>query len=162
DGYVDDGNAAADAGGTNDAERRGSAFPRRAWERENGREVRSSPGADLLPAISGGNAMNAEIATIKDSNSGASPQILGSQGFNLFKLTAMPGGRPLEVLYAPEGFETGQLRPSKGGIPLLFPFPGRIAGTTFTWEGKPYQLEPGDAFGNAIHGFVLWRPWRVV
>ena len=23
-------------------------------------------------------------------------------------------------------------------------------------------MEPGDAFGNAIHGFVLNRPWRVV
>lgn len=106
--------------------------------------------------------MSAEIATIQDAATGASAQILVSQGFNLFRFTAMIGGRPLEVLYAPADFESGQSRPSKGGIPLLFPFPGRIAGTTFTWEGKPYELEPGDAFGNAIHGFVMWRPWRVI
>jgi aldose 1-epimerase len=72
------------------------------------------------------------------------------------------GARAVEVLYAPPGFEQGQERPSRGGIPLLFPFPGRIAGTSFTWEGKRYELEAGDAFGNAIHGFVMWRPWRII
>jgi aldose 1-epimerase len=106
--------------------------------------------------------MKSEIAVLKDSASGAEAQVLVSQGFNLFRFTAMPRGKPLEVLYAPGDFASGQLRPSKGGIPLLFPFPGRIAGTTFTWEGKQYELEPGDAFGNAIHGFVMWRPWRVI
>jgi aldose 1-epimerase len=44
----------------------------------------------------------------------------------------------------------------------LFPFPGRIPGTSFVWEGKTYSLEPGDGRGNAIHGFVHTRPWRVV
>ncbi|HEY2416244.1 MAG TPA: aldose 1-epimerase [Pirellulaceae bacterium] len=106
--------------------------------------------------------MKAEVAVLRDAASGAEAHVLVSQGFNLFRWTAMPEGKPLEVLYAPAEFETGQLRPSKGGIPLLFPFPGRIAGTTFTWEGKQHELEPGDAFGNAIHGFVMWRPWRVI
>jgi aldose 1-epimerase len=27
---------------------------------------------------------------------------------------------------------------------------------------REYKLEPGDALGNAIHGFVYDRPWRVV
>src|SRR5690349_17731896 len=100
--------------------------------------------------------MNPEIAVLKDAASRAEARVLVSQGFNLFGWTAMPGGKPLEVIYAPDDFSTGQARPSKGGIPLLFPFPGRIPGTTFTWEGKQYELEPGDAFGNAIHGFVMW------
>jgi aldose 1-epimerase len=105
--------------------------------------------------------MTPEIVTIRDA-SGASAKILVSQGFNCFRFTAMPDGRPVEVLYAPNDFEGGQGRPSRGGIPLLFPFPGRIRGTTFTWEGKQYALEAGDAFGNAIHGFALSRPWRVI
>lgn len=53
-------------------------------------------------------------------------------------------------------------RPSGSGIPLLFPFPGRIQGTTLEWEGKQYQLPEGDGRGNAIHGFALNRPWRVI
>jgi len=106
--------------------------------------------------------MNPQIATIRDASTGSSAQILVSQGFNCFRLTAMKGGKPVEVLYAPADFASGQSRPSRGGIPLMFPFPGRIPGTTFSWEGKSYTLEPGDAFGNAIHGFVMWRPWRIV
>lgn len=106
--------------------------------------------------------MNPQIATIRDATTGSSAQILVSQGFNCFRFTAMKAGQPIEVLYAPADFASGQSRPSRGGIPLMFPFPGRIPGTTFTWEGKSYTLEPGDAFGNAIHGFVMWRPWRIV
>ena len=100
--------------------------------------------------------------TIRDPATGSSAELLISQGFNCFRFTAMPQGQPVEVLYAPDDFALGKSRPSGGGIPLLFPFPGRIPGTTFTWEDKQYQLEPGDAFGNAIHGFVHARPWRVI
>src|SRR5205823_2083609 len=106
--------------------------------------------------------MTPQIATISDAASGASAEILVSQGFNCFRFTAMPAGQPVEVLYAPPDFASGQSRPSRGGIPLLFPFPGRVPGTNFTWEGKEYSLEAGDAFGNAIHGFAMWRPWRVI
>src|SRR5438477_5007922 len=101
--------------------------------------------------------MTSQIVTLRDHASGASAEILVSQGFNCFRFTAAPRGEPIEIIYAPANFSTGQERPSRGGIPLLFPFPGRIRGTLFEWEGKQYALEPGDAFGNAIHGFVLSR-----
>ncbi len=68
---------------------------------------------------------------------------------------------PIDVIWAPPGFESGTERPSRGGIPILFPFPGRIAGAVMRWEGKEYPLEPGDALGNSIHGFVHTRPWRI-
>src|SRR4051812_8988763 len=106
--------------------------------------------------------MTSETVSLRDSAGGASADILVSQGFNCFRFTAMHVGRPVEVLYAPPDFATGQGRPSRGGIPLLFPFPGRIPGTIFHWEGKQYALQPGDALGNAIHGFALSRPWRVI
>ncbi len=66
------------------------------------------------------------------------------------------------MLWAHPDFAGGNQRPSGSGIPLLFPFPGRIGQARFSFAGRDYQLEPGDAFGNAIHGFVLSRPWRVV
>jgi aldose 1-epimerase len=69
---------------------------------------------------------------------------------------------PREMLWADAAFDTGDKRPSGSGIPLLFPFPGRIGAAKYHFNGRDYELEPGDAFGNAIHGFVFNRPWRVV
>jgi aldose 1-epimerase len=106
--------------------------------------------------------MTPEIVTLRDDSAGTSAEILVGQGFNCFRFTAMSAGRPVELIYAPPEFANGQSRPSSGGIPILFPFPGRIPGTVFHWEGKQYQLEPGDALGNAIHGFVHARPWRII
>lgn len=106
--------------------------------------------------------MAAEIVTLRDAAAGTSAQIAVGLGFNCFRFTAMHRNQPLEVLYAHPEFESGSQRPSGSGIPILFPFPGRIPGTAFTWEGQQYQLEPGDALGNAIHGFVLRRAWRVI
>ena len=106
--------------------------------------------------------MAAEVVTISEPASGASADVLVSLGFNCFRFTATPPVGPIEVLWAHPNFGSGSERPSGSGIPILFPFPGRIRGTTFEWEGRPYEQEPSDAFGNAIHGFVHKRPWRVI
>jgi len=106
--------------------------------------------------------MTPQTLPIRDPSTGSSAEVLISQGFNCFRFTAMPAGRPIEVLYAPSDFASGQSRPSRGGIPLMCPFPGRIPGTQFTWKRKKYMLEAGDALGNANHGFVMSRPWRII
>src|SRR5439155_27183983 len=62
---------------------------------------------------------------------------------------------------APTLFE--EKRPTRSGFPILFPFPNRIRGGTFSWDGKTYQLPTIDGAGkNAIHGFAVRGPWRVV
>ena len=105
--------------------------------------------------------MPAEVIQISDPNSGATAEVLVSQGFNCFSwLPALKDG-PREMLWATEGFAAGDQRASSSGIPLLFPFPGRIGNAEFSFEGKTYQLPAGDSFGNAIHGFVIDRPWRL-
>jgi aldose 1-epimerase len=106
--------------------------------------------------------MAPHIVTISDSESGARARILVSQGLNCFQFQVPTPQGPLEVIWAEPGFEEGDKRASGSGIPLLFPFPGRIAGTEFSWDGKSYQLDAGDGRGNAIHGLVHERPWRVV
>jgi aldose 1-epimerase len=98
---------------------------------------------------------------ITDPASGAEARVLVSLGFNCFRWRPVLNDGPREMLWADTGFESGDKRPSGSGIPLLFPFPGRIGSAAFTFEGRDYQLEPGDAFGNAIHGFVFSRPWRI-
>lgn len=106
--------------------------------------------------------MSAQVITLTDAASGASARVLASQGFNCFSwLPAWPEG-PSEALWAPAGFDAGDQRASSGGIPLLFPFPGRIGGATYEFRGRAYQLSPGDGRGNAIHGFVFNRAFRVV
>jgi aldose 1-epimerase len=106
--------------------------------------------------------MAAEVCKITDRDSGSTARVLVSQGFNCFSWQSMLADGPHEILWAEPGFESGDRRASGSGIPLLFPFPGRIGGAQFRFENREYQLEPGDAFGNAIHGFVYTRPWRVV
>jgi aldose 1-epimerase len=106
--------------------------------------------------------MAASIVEIFHPASGSAANVLVSQGFNCFSWRPTLADGPREMLWAEDGFETGDKRPSSGGIPLLFPFPGRIGGAKFDFGGRTYQLETGDAFGNAIHGFVLNRPWRVI
>ena len=82
-------------------------------------------------------------------------------GFNCYRFAAAQSAGPTEVLWSAPDFSAGTGRPSGSGIPLMFPFAGRIRGTSFRFDGKDYALEAGDGLGNAIHGFVINRPWRV-
>ncbi|HTN76580.1 MAG TPA: aldose 1-epimerase [Pirellulaceae bacterium] len=106
--------------------------------------------------------MSAEIVTITSPASGDYARVLVSQGFNCFEYRVNCGGQTVDALWSLPNFASGHQRPSSSGIPLLFPFPGRIPGTSFSWNGRTFELEPGDKFGNAIHGFCHTRPWRII
>jgi aldose 1-epimerase len=46
---------------------------------------------------------------------------------------------------------------------VLIPFPGRVAGGRYTWDGAAHQLPLTDKDGpNAIHGFVRKMDWTVI
>jgi aldose 1-epimerase len=83
-------------------------------------------------------------------------------GFNCIRWQVRRGDETLDVLYDdPDLFGDG--RPTRSGIPILFPFPNRIRAGRFTWDGKQYQLPCNESGGkNAIHGFACFRPWRIV
>ena len=83
-------------------------------------------------------------------------------GFNCFSWKVTESGRSLDLLYSdPALFGDG--RPTRSGIPVLFPFPNRIRDGRFTWDGRAHQLPLNDPAGkNAIHGFACRHPWRVV
>jgi aldose 1-epimerase len=90
------------------------------------------------------------------------PQGWPALGFNCFRWRVMHGGKPWELLYADDNLFAGG-RPTRSGIPILFPFPNRIRDGKYSWAGKDYQLPPNDPAGtNAIHGFACRKPWRVV
>lgn len=97
-----------------------------------------------------------------DSEFGSRARLLPEVGFNCFSLQVPVLGQLVEALEAEAGFEQGGKRGTRSGIPWLFPFPNRIERGRYTWNGVNYELPVSDAFGNAIHGFVMDRPWRVV
>jgi aldose 1-epimerase len=69
---------------------------------------------------------------------------------------------PRDVLWAPDDYTSPAGRPSAGGIPILCPYPGRLASTTMEFQGQSFSLPPGDQFGRPIHGLAHDRPWRIV
>jgi aldose 1-epimerase len=68
----------------------------------------------------------------------------------------------LEVIAGPPSPDSWREHPHRGGIPILFPWPGRIAGARFIFQGRDYLLPVNEpAHGHAIHGFACERPFRV-
>jgi aldose 1-epimerase len=105
--------------------------------------------------------MALEQVTLTDAATGSTATVLVGFGFNCYRFIANVG-EPVDVLWSAPGFENGTERPSHSGIPLLFPYPGRLRGTTLAYGGKTYDLAGNDGRGNAIHGYALNRPWKVV
>src|SRR5688572_28615755 len=68
-----------------------------------------------------------------------------------------PGGPPRDLLWGYEG--TASKKGGQGDV--LVPFPGRVAGGTYSFGGRRHQLERNDKDGpNAIHGFVRGKAWQ--
>jgi len=105
--------------------------------------------------------MSDEVVELVDAAAGSRAVVFPARGFNCASFQVLDGDEQVELLWKAEGFESGAARPTSSGIPLLFPFAGRLAGTSFEFEGRRYELNAGDPLGNAIHGFACFRPWKV-
>src|SRR4051812_43211849 len=108
------------------------------------------------PGVTG---RDATIYTLEGAGNVA--EVWPALGFNCFRWAVARADQTMELLYAdPALFTDG--RPTRSGIPILFPFPNRIRACRYRWEGKDYQLEETDTtLHNAIHGFACRRAWRV-
>ena len=106
-----------------------------------------------------------DVVVLTDAKTGSTARIAPALGFNCFEFRARHGNETVDVIDASPQFPAGSERPSGHGIPILFPFPNRIRGGRFTWQGKDFHIPSSLASyhaGNAIHGFCLDRPWRVL
>lgn len=66
-------------------------------------------------------------------------------------------GRELLDSYGPDAMPTG------GRGQVLLPWPNRIAGARYTFDGQTQQLAISEArTGNASHGLTRWQPWRLI
>jgi aldose 1-epimerase len=68
----------------------------------------------------------------------------------------------LEVVAGPSNPDQWRAHPFRSGIPILFPWPGRIADGRFAHDGVNLRLPINEpARRNAIHGLVWNCPFRV-
>jgi aldose 1-epimerase len=67
----------------------------------------------------------------------------------------------LDVIAGPVSPDAWREHPHRGGIPILFPWAGRVADARFTFEGREYRLPVNDPLGHSIHGFACERAFRV-
>ncbi|AMV40625.1 aldose 1-epimerase [Planctomyces sp. SH-PL62] len=102
-----------------------------------------------------------DVYTMHDDVSGASASVLPSYGFNLFDLRLPIAGEVRPVIVSDPTFAEAPSRAGGNGTPILFPFPNRIRGGSFNFEGKSYAVPAGNG-PNAIHGFAIDAPWDVV
>ena len=119
---------------------------------------------DWPDATTTGDAMLPAPIDLRDPVTGATARIHPAVGFNCASFVAVIDGAPVETLWSePDFVASGAGKSTRSGIPLLFPFAGRIGDASYTWEGRTYPLTTaGRSDANAIHGFVVDRPWRVI
>lgn len=104
--------------------------------------------------------LDGRVAVLDDGHGGCL-EVWPALGFNAYRWAVQAGGLQ-ELLYADPGVFT-DARPTRSGIPVLFPFPNRIRAGMFTWNGRAYQLPlTGDGGKSAIHGFACRSAWRVI
>src|SRR5205807_23403 len=91
-----------------------------------------------------------------DPASGALAKVLPEVGFNCFSYAPIIDGEPVEVLWSAPGVETGDVRPMASGIPILFPYAGRLRGTTLQFGDQDWPLVIDDRplpFSLGTHGY---------
>lgn len=102
-----------------------------------------------------------ERVEIRDP-AGSSATLQTGFGFNCTRFTVATGGGPIDVIWSEPYFSTASA-PMLSGIPVLFPFGGRLVGASFRWRGTEYTISDGIIeAGSAIHGLVLNRHWRII
>ena len=68
--------------------------------------------------------MAIENVVLRDPASGSVAEIAPSLGFNCHRFAVPHGKELVEVLWRDPNFLDGTSKPSRSGVPVLFPFPG--------------------------------------
>jgi aldose 1-epimerase len=96
--------------------------------------------------------------TVKHSNHSQSISFIPERGGCLLSLV-IQGEEIIDGYQTPEEVDFNTW--GKSGV--LYPFPNRLAGGQYTWQGKEYQFPVNDVeLNNALHGFGMTRPLKIV
>ncbi len=102
-----------------------------------------------------------EVILLASADRSVEAEIWPGLGCNCLRWQVQGPRGPLNLLYVARDWETIPV-PTRSGVPVLFPFPNRIANGSFKWGGREFHPPANDSIGrNAIHGFACRRPWRV-
>jgi len=105
---------------------------------------------------------SSDVIRLRDDASGSTAAILPGYGFNCFSFQAEVDGQTIEALWAEPDFAPGS-NSMRSGIPLLFPFVGRLSTQEQSFQGQQFVVRDAPVLdGKALHGYVIDRPWRVV
>ena len=88
--------------------------------------------------------------------------IVPTLGFTCIEFVTTIEHQAVSVLDCEAEILSGDCRPGRSGIPILFPFPNRIREGRFSYRGKTYEVPPPAWFPQTIHGFCVDRAWRVI
>lgn len=102
-----------------------------------------------------------DLYELVDREHGGSATVVPGIGAQCASFVWTYNGNAVDVLAAPESLPVLRSKPVYYGNPILFPFPNRIKGGVFEFGGKRVSLPATDKLGNAIHGLVYNRPWKV-
>ena len=102
-----------------------------------------------------------ENPDVKPSDWLAAAEIVPELGNNCYLFKVADSDRWMDVIESPPDLATLKERPTAYGNPILFPFPNRIRGGTFTFEGETYQFDKTPESPTSIHGLLLNQPYQV-
>lgn len=104
-----------------------------------------------------------DVYELIDEDETVRAEVWPQWGFNCLRWQVRRAdGRWSDILYCAPDWETNPV-PTRSGHPVLFPFPGRLRGGTFSFQGKTYTLPRNDSTGqHAIHGFTPRNRWRAI
>lgn len=102
-----------------------------------------------------------EVYILRDRKVPAEAAFVPTLGSNCVGFKRRLQGRWVDLIEPAPGLDALQEKPSRYGIPVLFPFPNRVRGGRYAFEDGEYEFEEKKKSGNSIHGLVFTRPWRV-
>lgn len=102
-----------------------------------------------------------ETYALRDDATKAEARIATSLGNNCYSFGMPVNGEWIDLIDPPPDLETLKNEPTRYGNPILFPFPNRIRGGKFTFEGKEYTFDRAPGTPNSIHGLLLNQPYQV-
>lgn len=102
------------------------------------------------------------VIVLRDTVSGAEAHIAYGIGANCVSWTVTRNNQTYDVLEQPQNPPDLKSGKFKAGIPVLWPFPGRVRDARYRFEGQEYKLPVTDKGGvHHIHGVVIKAAWQV-
>ncbi|MCC6175539.1 MAG: hypothetical protein IT305_09580 [Chloroflexi bacterium] len=109
----------------------------------------------------GWEAQSGRLVRLDDPSGDAAAWVVPDLGANVIGYAVRTSSGWREVLHS-DGPAALAERPSRFGLPILFPFPGHMRGGQYVWRGATYTMPMLDPSAPSYtHGFAHQRSWKV-